>query len=44
MLLYVQKTSAETRGCHRQLTSIGHSQTQILELKMITSLSKKSSL
>ena len=35
-------TSAKTRVCHRQLTGTGHSQTQILELKRTTTLSKQS--
>ena len=35
--LYIQRTSAETKGIHGKLTPIGHSQTQIIELKKITS-------
>ena len=32
--LKIPKTSADTRGLHRQLAPIGHSETQILEFKM----------
>ena len=38
--IYVKKAPAEAKGFHGQLTPTGHSQTEILEFKRITTLSK----
>ena len=43
--IYIQKKpSAEAKCFHRQLTPIGHSQTQILKAKRITPLLKQSKI
>ena len=44
IFVYAYIKSAEARCFYGQLTTLGHSRTQILELKRITPLSKQSSL